>query len=596
MEVQNIRFEKLKVSTTNPRFINVVIDELQAILQLVDQDIDKMKNLLSDIERCGFLPIPFYVFINEKETIIMDGNRRLSALRLIKDPNILPNSKKYDELKDMISRINIQIPAEIPCIVFREDNGQLWDTLLKLHISDESKLIWSPLAQYTMSKKLGGNKYKYMSTLLHYFNVDDVEKMTLDNADAFSRLFTAIRTRGVKIEDNGVILLNQENENTIKNRLQQLIELITTKALNTRSPQSLYEKKVEQLLLCKDDVEGGLNLKLQVTPNVFYNGQMVELKNLTFSIINSKEKNKIVNSDFKSITFVSPENVEMDRIDTSIEGMWKIKVEYLGELLSSDILVKEKVHPCIQFVNMSSGSIQIGESRDLRDFILSANNSYNQDVIKKISITANRKNNYTADIVNTTFTGNNRKGIYEICYQFEDVDGSPVSKIYQIEVGDFSKKNVTAVTSLPSPLTFDTSVNINIEPVVNDLINEIQSLNFFNHQSVISCSIRSLLELTLDELGRRSYIKPNTNLFKRLEDLVNHLKTVGANVIVKKSLCYKSFNGLINILNAIDISKINAVVNLGAHKSKKLLNQTTFEETINKDIVQLLNIINEYIN
>ena len=141
-------------------------------------------------------------------------------------------------------------------------------------------------------------------------------------------------------------------------------------------------------------------------------------------------------------------------------------------------------------------------------------------------------------------------------------------------------------------------MNINIEPVVNDLINEIQSLNFFNHQSVISCSIRSLLELTLDELERRSYIKPNTNLFKRLEDLVNHLKTVGANVIcnVKKSLCYKSFNGLINILNAIDISKINAVVNLGAHKSKKLLNQITFEETINKDIVQLLNIINEYIN
>lgn len=76
------------------------------------------------------------------------------------------------------------------------------------------------------------------------------------------------------------------------------------------------------------------------------------------------------------------------------------------------------------------------------------------------------------------------------------------------------------------------------------------------------------------------------------------MKQVAVNVIcnVKKSKYYTSFNGLNNILDVIDVNKINAVVNLGAHKSKKLLNQTTFEETINKDIVQLLNIINEYIN
>ena len=164
MEIQNIKLDDLKVSTTNPRFVNTVIDEVQAIFLLINQDMDKMKNLFISISKEGFLPIPFYVFINKNETIVMDGNRRLSALKLIKNPDLLPDNDKYIELKNIVKNIKIDIPLQLPCIVFRENNDQLWDTLLKLHISDESKLIWSPLAQYTMSKRLGGNKYKYMLT------------------------------------------------------------------------------------------------------------------------------------------------------------------------------------------------------------------------------------------------------------------------------------------------------------------------------------------------------------------------------------------------------------------------------------------------
>ena len=65
MEIQNIKLDDLKVSTTNPRFVNTVIDEVQAIFLLINQDMDKMKNLFISISKEGFLPIPFYVFINQ---------------------------------------------------------------------------------------------------------------------------------------------------------------------------------------------------------------------------------------------------------------------------------------------------------------------------------------------------------------------------------------------------------------------------------------------------------------------------------------------------------------------------------------------------
>ena len=48
MEIQNIKLDDLKVSTTNPRFVNTVIDEVQAIFLLINQDMDKMKNLFID--------------------------------------------------------------------------------------------------------------------------------------------------------------------------------------------------------------------------------------------------------------------------------------------------------------------------------------------------------------------------------------------------------------------------------------------------------------------------------------------------------------------------------------------------------------------
>ena len=180
MEIQNLNVSDLYVSTTNPRFVNTVIDEDQAIIMLVKQDLEKMKSLIKSINNEGFLPIPFYIFDNSKEKIVMDGNRRLSAIKLIKDPNILPDIDQFSELKEICKKTDTIMPNEIPCIIFTEDNNNLWDTLQKLHISDESKLIWSPLAQFTMSQKLGGNKYKYMKTLLHYFDTEDVDKMTLE--------------------------------------------------------------------------------------------------------------------------------------------------------------------------------------------------------------------------------------------------------------------------------------------------------------------------------------------------------------------------------------------------------------------------------
>lgn len=595
MNVKQVKVEDLAVSTINPRFTNTVIDEQQAIINLLNQDVDKMLNLLKNIKEDGFLPIPFYL-VKEETTntfVVMDGNRRLTALKIIGNPSLIPNLDKFKVLTSFCNENQFNAPEEVPCIIFDKYTDSLLDTLVKLHVTDESKLIWTPLAQYNMSQKMGGNKYKWMKTLLHYYDIGKIEEITNDNADSFTRLFSAISTRGIKINDDGKL----EIENDI-DAFNNITKVITSKILNTRKKQVEYEKKVEELLLgSKPQNDTVSQLFVTIQPDSFYEGQSLERDKMKIVLFN--ERNEKINYEETDliITYINPLGQKEEQIDTSVVGSWTVQLNYLGEVCKKTINILNKVKPDIKFIS-ASANIQLGETCDLKNFIVSANNSYNENIIKKISVSPNAKCNFTADIINNVFTNKNKKGTYQITYEFTDIDGSPFSKVFVLEVDDFKRVAVTAKKTEEKPMMFDVNVNINIEPVVNDLINEIQSLNFVEHSTVIACSIRSILEITIDFMEKKGYISHKNNLTDQLNELISHLKSFGANQIcnIKKSKYYSSFNGLINILDGINVKLINALVNLGAHKSKKAINETTFKETINKDIVQLLNIINEYVN
>lgn len=591
-KTKNIKISELTVSTINPRFVNIVLDEKQAIINLIKYDTGKMINLVKSIKEKGVLPIPFYILKENNGYTVMDGNRRLSAIKIIKDNTLLPQDGSCEELLNLCKSFSVNEVEEVPCIVFEEYNDGIFDVLTSLHIEDESKLIWTPLAQYNMSRKMGGNKYKWMNSLLYYFPIEEVDKKTVNKADAFNRLFSAISTRKIKIKATGEIDLPN-----IKECFMDLVKLVDSKILNTRTPQNVYENKVEEYLLKEKTNEVEIKKYfLKIIPDVIYKDQIIPFSKLKISVVDESGINVNINKEEINISFCSPEGNECAYIDTSILGQWKVSAKYCEEMFEGAIEVINKVNPEIKFVN-SVSKIQFGETANLTKFIESARNSFNENVINKIKTYSNFQVDSDSQIKNNTFLQTNPQGIYQIRYEFKDVDGTPFSKVYTIEVDDFKSKTIQAEKKLDIPLRFETNVTININPIVNDLINEIQSLNFYEHTGVITCSIRSVLELTLDELERRNKITHQNNLLNRLNDLISHLKSVAVNYICKnnKSTIFKSYHTLTNTLSIIDINKINALINLGAHKSKQIINETTFKEILNKDIVNILVIVSEYI-
>lgn len=180
---KDINLNELEVSKINPRFIQIVMNEQMAIQEIIKLEPVKMLNLVKNMSK-GVLPLPFYLVVQDNKYILMDGNRRLTAIKILKNPSLIPNIDKYKELREFcIANKSCILPDTMPCIIYDKYDDSLLNVLEKLHITDDSKSDWTPLAQYRMSQRMGGNKHKWMKTLLYYFEDSEVDKMTVGHSD-----------------------------------------------------------------------------------------------------------------------------------------------------------------------------------------------------------------------------------------------------------------------------------------------------------------------------------------------------------------------------------------------------------------------------
>ena len=111
---------ELIVSSFNPRF-DPVKDQDEAIQLMLKQENEGIKKLAEDIVKHGINPTKsLAVYQQNGKFIILEGNRRVVALKLLDNPLLA-----YDkQLRDFFVKLNekYRIPQRIMCVVF-EDRG-----------------------------------------------------------------------------------------------------------------------------------------------------------------------------------------------------------------------------------------------------------------------------------------------------------------------------------------------------------------------------------------------------------------------------------------------------------------------------------------
>ena len=161
------------------------------------------------------------------------------------------------------------------------------------------------------------------------------------------------------------------------------------------------------------------------------------------------------------------------------------------------------------------------------------------------------------------------------------------------EIKIIDKANPLLSENRSSPLlSFNgTCTLINISEVVNKLVSEINSLNFEGNICVISTALRSLVELSFDELhtkGKLTFTSKG-NLEKCIEEFKAFLLDGElARLCAQYKTDLPSFNNEKNCVEQITPSFLSSYLNLATHKSIARIDVTRIAETARKSIAPIL--------
>lgn len=105
MTPKTINISNLLLDLDNPRFPRIVESQREALNLMIEIQSDKIELLASDIAKFGLDPSErLIVYKNElsedpKSYTVAEGNRRLTALKLLQEPDLSENERTKSRIK-----------------------------------------------------------------------------------------------------------------------------------------------------------------------------------------------------------------------------------------------------------------------------------------------------------------------------------------------------------------------------------------------------------------------------------------------------------------------------------------------------------------
>jgi hypothetical protein len=144
----DIEVAKLRLDLRNPRLPDEPDSQREAFEQMADAQGSKLLALCKHIARYGLSPAQRFIVIpdDDNQFIVLDANRRLTALRALEQPDLVQGQLSEAEMKQLKQLTDRYEPLDdVPCTVFgsRED-ADIWVQLLHEGESDGAGLVaWS---------------------------------------------------------------------------------------------------------------------------------------------------------------------------------------------------------------------------------------------------------------------------------------------------------------------------------------------------------------------------------------------------------------------------------------------------------------------
>lgn len=118
-EYKKLRVSSILLDQENPRFPSVN-NQREALYAMLNEQGDKIYNLACDIVQHGLDPSKRLIIFEDKGKYIDgDGNRRMTALKILETPDLIKNHKSYTKFNKLSKAIKGKKIDEVECVVFQ---------------------------------------------------------------------------------------------------------------------------------------------------------------------------------------------------------------------------------------------------------------------------------------------------------------------------------------------------------------------------------------------------------------------------------------------------------------------------------------------
>ncbi len=589
-----LQLAELLVWSDNPRHgpqDKENISEIEAINILIDVvGTDKMYNLIADIFASKGLMgnvNPVVVFTDDRY-YVYDGNRRVSALKIINNPSIVEDAGLRKKVIALLENEDISFIDTV--FVYITDENEALEIMDKTHSGEQQgvgMISWEPYQRdYSLARRGKSLIYPYaygVAKALGY-NIRSFE--TISYTD-LNRLFgsTVLRDHFNLLEENPDYskIADYVVGMLIKYKQEKKFRSFS-REFNITDPSN--EGPIVKFCNWVDEQEK--NRK-----NFYFKSQAVELfvdETFSLDLINlqildiNKKAIPYDNNDL-TIIFITPNGVESTIINMKETGTWELLITFKGEQHSEKVIIKELLAPKIDFV--TTALFGKGNTIDLRKLMIRAMDGHGNEKFSEVIISADNH----VEIINDVFTTKNPLGAYQIAYSFVDITRAPYSVTKEIKIIDKSNPLLPENREVPLLSFNGSSKLINISEVVNKLVSEINNLNFEDNICLLTISLRTLLELSFDELhsSKKLVFSQSKDLELRIKEFKDYLLQGNLSTLCTTySEDLPSFTTERNSIIQIEPDKLSSLLHLATHKSISRIELTKIAETARKVITPIL--------
>ncbi|MBI9010014.1 MAG: hypothetical protein JEZ05_08275 [Tenericutes bacterium] len=236
--INYLDYSTIQVNPENFRH-NPVLTEDDAMIYLINDTISDTIDLCRKMIKFGFREQEVLTVVKfddqEYSYKALDGNRRLTCLKLLFNDIKLPIHPKYKKLADFIEESDTsKINKMVPCIVHEKENTEVYEYIRDKHVSSEgTEKKWDSKQQRRFDKKVF-NKITLTESIVR--GVSDELYESLKNVTTMDRMLNSIEKRqklGIKESDNRVVLPEQT-----KIYISQIVNDINNGGLTSRTVNS----------------------------------------------------------------------------------------------------------------------------------------------------------------------------------------------------------------------------------------------------------------------------------------------------------------------------------------------------------------------